>query len=185
MHPPFIDSYRPTNWQSVDLHANLSPQKCINPPPPPKYFPLSPTSSPLKSIKPLISIPNKRQIHLRDMLLAQLLDLHTMHMRVVVLVDLVGREVAAVDVGGQAGLEGRADLAQLLEDDAFEEGVRADVGAAELARGGAEAGGGVAEEAGGCVSWVWRGRGGGARDVFAYFRMRLSARLPSWMSSGK
>jgi len=120
------------------------------------------------------------------MLLAQLLDLHAMHMRVIVLVDLVGREVAAVDVGGQARLEGRADLAQLLEDDAFEEGVRADVGAAKLARGGPEAGGGVAEEAGvSGVGLVRCGEGGERGGEYTYFRMRLSARLPSWMSSGK
>lgn len=70
-----------------------------------------------------------------------------MHMRVIALVDLVDGEVVGVDGGLEAGLEGGADLAQLLEDDAFEEGVRADVGAAELAGGGAEAGCGVAEEA--------------------------------------
>lgn len=81
------------------------------------------------------------------MLLAQLLHLHPMHMAVIALIDLVGREVAAVDVGGKARLEGRADLAELFEDDAFEEGMGADVGAAELAGGGAQAGGGVAEEA--------------------------------------
>jgi len=85
------------------------------------------------------------------MLLPKLLHLHAMDMRMIVLVDFIGWEVAGVDVGGQAGLEGGADLAELLEDDAFEEGVRADVGTAELARGAAEAGGGVAEEAGGGV----------------------------------
>ena len=82
------------------------------------------------------------------MLLAQLLHLHAMNMRVVVLVDLVRREIAAVDVAGEARLEGGADLAELFEDDAFEERVCADVGAAELAGGAAETGGSVAEEAG-------------------------------------
>ena len=81
------------------------------------------------------------------MLLAQLLHLHALEMRVVVLVDLVRWEVPAVDVACEAGLEGCADLAELFEDDPFEERVRADVGAAELAGGAAEAGRGVAEEA--------------------------------------
>ena len=81
------------------------------------------------------------------MLLAQLLHLHAVDMRVVVLVDFVGGEVAAIDVAGEAGLKGGTDLAELFEDDAFEEWVCADIGAAELAGGAAEAGGGVAEEA--------------------------------------
>lgn len=80
------------------------------------------------------------------MLLAQLLHLHAMHMAMIILIDLVGREVAGVDVGGEARFERSTDLAELFEDDAFEEGVRTDVGAAELAGGGAEARGGVAKE---------------------------------------
>lgn len=70
----------------------------------------------------------------------------------VVLVDFVRGEVAHVDVGGEAGLEGCADVAELFEDNALEEGVRSDFGATGGAVGGAESLGSVAEEAGREVS---------------------------------
>ena len=65
----------------------------------------------------------------------------------VILVDFVRGEVAHVDVGGEAGLKGCADATELLEDDALEKGVGADFRATGGAVGGAEALGGVAEEA--------------------------------------
>ena len=87
-------------------------------------------------IKPLKSIPNKRQTHLRTLLLLPA-GPSTAARRtttipglggaqqcgVVGLVDLVGGEVGGVDVGGQARLEGRADPPQAFELDAAEEGV--------------------------------------------------------------
>ena len=82
------------------------------------------------------------------MFLAQLLDLCAVRRGMVVLVDFVRREVAHVDVGGQAGLEWCADITELLEDDTLEEGVGADFGATGGAVRGAEALGSVAEKPG-------------------------------------
>ena len=82
------------------------------------------------------------------MLLAQLLHLRPVGGRMVVLVDFVRGEVADVDVGGKPGFEGGADVAELFEDDALEERVGADFGAAGCAVGGSEALGWVAKEAG-------------------------------------
>lgn len=45
----------------------------------------------------------------------------------VVLVDLVGREVGDIDVGVELGFEGSADLAELVPDDASEEWVILDL----------------------------------------------------------
>lgn len=73
-----------------------------------------------------------------------------MQMRSVVLIDFVRGEIAAIDVAGEAGFEGGANLAELFKDDAFEERMGADVCAAVLA-GVADAGGCVAKEAGGGV----------------------------------
>ena len=81
------------------------------------------------------------------MLLAQLLHLRPMARRVVVLVDFVGREVADVDVGGEPRFKGGADVAELFEDDALEEGVGADFGAAGCAVRCSETLRWVAEEA--------------------------------------
>ena len=79
---------------------------------PPLVVPLvSANSTPAKSVESLIRVADERQVHLGDVLLAQLLDLHAVHVAVVVLVDFVGGEVAAVDVGREAGLEGGADFA--------------------------------------------------------------------------
>lgn len=81
------------------------------------------------------------------MLLAQLLHLRTMRRRMIVLIDFVGGEVADVDVGGEPRFKGGADVAELFEDDALEEGVGTDFGAAGCAVGGSEALGWIAEEA--------------------------------------
>ena len=97
-------------------------------------------------IKPLKSIPHKRQIQLRLILLPQPLNRGTVRGRVVVLVDLVDREVGGVDGRLEVGFEGRVDLAQLFPDDAAEEGVVFDLDGAVLALGGAEAVVDVAEE---------------------------------------
>ena len=50
-----------------------------------------------------------------------------MQVRIIVLIDLVRGEVRAVDVGTEARLERRADLPDVCEDDAFEEGMGADI----------------------------------------------------------
>ena len=73
-----------------------------------------------------------------------------MSSRVIILIDLMDREVGGVDGGFQVGLEGRVDLAQLLPDHAAEEGVLLDFRGAVFAAGGAEAVVHVAEESRGC-----------------------------------
>ena len=82
------------------------------------------------------------------MLLTQLLDLCAVRSRMVVLVDFVRGEVAHVDVGGEAGLEGCTYVTELFEDNALEEGMGSDFGATRGAVRGPEALGRVAEEAG-------------------------------------
>jgi hypothetical protein len=97
----------------------------------PQVSPHNPSEkSPKVIIKPLKRIPDKRQAHLGALLLLRRPAAGTVaglrgleQRRVVRLVDLVGREVGRVDVGGEARLEGRADAAQAVELDAAEEGV--------------------------------------------------------------
>ena len=86
--------------------------------------------SPEVVIKPLKGIPNKRQAHLRALLLlpgraaGAVPSLGGLEVRGIVrLVDLVGGEVGRVDVGRQARLKRRADPPQAVELDAPEEGV--------------------------------------------------------------
>ena len=81
------------------------------------------------------------------MLLAELLHLCPMLRRMVVLIDLVGGEVADVDIGGETGFERCADIAQLFEDDALEKGVASDLGAAVGPECCSQTLGRVAEEA--------------------------------------
>lgn len=64
------------------------------------------------------------------MLLTKLLHLRPMQRRVIVLIDFVGGEVAHVDVGREARFERCADVAELFEDDALEEGMGSDFGTA-------------------------------------------------------
>jgi hypothetical protein len=113
-----------------------SPNPLPQPTAPQSLAPLRPSAqkkeSPKVIIKPLKRIPNKRQAHLRALLLlrrrAAVAGLGGLEQRGVVrLVDLVGREVGRVDVGRQARLEGRADPAQAVELDAAEEGVVLDL----------------------------------------------------------
>jgi hypothetical protein len=104
-------------------------------------------SAPSESIKPLISVPNKRQTeralvpttrHLCLRLRAQLSG-------VVDLRDLVDREVLCVNVALQFGFEGGADLAEPVPLDAVEEWVTLDVCCAV---GATEAVGGIGDKTG-------------------------------------
>lgn len=86
---------------------------------------LPPTLRPTERIKPLISIPNKRQTE-RGLVARGgeiRLRLRPQLRRVVDLRDLVDGEVLRVDVGLQFGLEGGADFAQPVPLHAVEEGV--------------------------------------------------------------
>ena len=74
------------------------------------------------------------------------LNLCPMQRRVVVLVDFVGGEIADVDIRGEAGFERCADVAELVENDALEEGVLSDFGAAGRSVGCAETFGRIAEK---------------------------------------
>ena len=104
----------------------------------------------VQRIEPLVGIPNEGQVHLGDVLFTQLLDLHAMQVRIVVLIDLVRGEVRAVDVGTEARLERRADLSEVFEDDTFEEGMGADIHGSELPGRGSETVGSVAKKARSC-----------------------------------
>ena len=125
----------------TSLHLRKSPQQYHSHHPPTPSFP----SSPPKSIKPLISIPNKRQTE-RTLLATSArhprLCLRPQLRRVVHLRDLVDGEVLRVDVTLQLRLEGGADLAQTLPLHAVEEGVvpqfRSAVHAAESVLGVAD-----------------------------------------------
>lgn len=76
-----------------------------------------------KRIKPLKSIPNKRQAQIRIIALPARLDLRP-HLRTIIhLRDFVDGEVLRVDRGGEFGLKGGADFAQAVPVDAVEEGV--------------------------------------------------------------
>jgi hypothetical protein len=115
--PPSF-SHRHTRVASPNL---TKPRKPANPP-----------QSPEVVVEPLEGIPDKRQAHLRALLLLRrtatsagaVPRLCGLEQRGVVrLVDLVGGEVGRVDVRRQARLERRADAAQAVELDAAEEGV--------------------------------------------------------------
>ena len=84
------------------------------------------------AVEPLECVPNKGQAHLGGLfLLSQTLApgclLGTEDRRVVRLVDLVGREVRRVNVGGQPWLEGCADPPKALEFHPAEEGMALDL----------------------------------------------------------
>ena len=76
----------------------------------------------------------------------------------IALVNLIDGEIRHVHRRSQPRLKGCADSTQGVEVDAAEERVGADFQGAELARGGAEAGGRVAEESGkDCVrGWLMK-----------------------------
>lgn len=111
-------------------------------------FPDDPTagSIPPESVEPLVRIANKRQTHLRHMLLPQRVDLRAVRRRMIGLVDFIGGEIGDIDVGVEARFKGRADFAEAVPGDAAEEVVGLDLRGAVVAGGGAEAVGGGAEE---------------------------------------
>lgn len=67
------------------------------------------------------------------MLVAERVNLRSVRRRMVRLIDLVGGEVGDVDVGVEARLKGRADLAEAVPRDASEEVVGFDLGGAVAA----------------------------------------------------
>lgn len=82
-------------------------------------------------IEPLEGVTNKRQAHLRTLVLLGTLpstSLLSPQVRGVIrLVNLVGREVGGIDGRGEARLEGGTDPAQAVKLDTPEEGVAFDL----------------------------------------------------------
>ena len=71
------------------------------------------------------------------MLIAERINLRTILLRMVYLIDLLRREVADIDVGREFGLEWRADLTKVVPEDALEESMGFDIrGGAKAASGG-------------------------------------------------
>jgi hypothetical protein len=102
-------------------------------------------STPPESIKPLISIPNKRQTQRALIATTRHLCLRLRPQlgRVVDLRDLVDREVLRVDIALQFWFERSANFPETIPLDAVEEGVTFDV---SCTVGAAEAVGGVGDE---------------------------------------
>lgn len=92
---------------------------------------------PPEGIESLVRVANKWKVHLRHVLIAEGFDLRPVCRRVIALVDLVGGEVGDIHVGGQARFKRGADRSELVPVDPVEEGVLANVGAAELSGCGA------------------------------------------------
>lgn len=99
-----------------------------------------------EGIESLVRVANERKVHLRHVLVAKGFDLRPVCGRVIALVDLVGGEVGDVHVGGEARFKGSADRSELVPVHPVEEGVLANVGAAELPRCGAKTAGSITEE---------------------------------------
>ena len=85
-----------------------------------------------EGVEAFVRVADEGEVHFGHVLVTEGFDLRPVRGRVVALVNLVGGEVGHVDVGSQARFKGGADRPELVPVDPVEEGVLADVGAAEL-----------------------------------------------------
>lgn len=84
----------------------------------------------LERIESFVSVPNKRQTHLSILLGRQRLGLPLMDSSIVLLWNLVDREIADIDIRREFGLKRSSDPTQLVPDDTLEKRMPLDLGSA-------------------------------------------------------
>ena len=90
---------------------------------------------PPEGIESLVGVPDERKTHLGSNIFSCLRGLSTKNGAVVILVDLVDREVLRINIRLQLGLERSTDTAQTVPLNSAEEGVLLDlIGTADAAK---------------------------------------------------